>query len=559
MMWFNVFALSAIAAPTLPPADFPVTGDVIVRMAPGVDPAILHDLGDVRLLGGWPEVALLRPTTATDPTALAQALDARSDVVWAEPDMILPVALHDLPNDPLLPNQWHLENTGQNGRLEGVDINAEAAWALSTGEGGLVAVLDSGVDLSHPDLRVTPGFDYNQNDYDPSPGEDQNAHGTACAGLAAGIGDNGLGVAGVAYDAEVYAIRFIGGDTSLSDIYNAWIESVDAGAWVISNSWGIPDCPAYETPQSILDAYAYAEDVGRDGLGTVTVFSAGNSNCDGSNDGLLTPERVITVAASNGRDVRHGYSNYGNTLDITAPAGGLVTTDITGESGYGEYLGDADYYGDFGGTSSAAPLVSGVVTLMFSANPRLTAAQARDILCETAVKIDVESGAYDDTGFSTWYGCGRLDAAAAVEAVANLAAPDAPALIFPLNEANIDRVLLQWDPAVDADGDALRYTVSWWLDSDPDDIETIEVDGLSLDISDEVGLDDTIGWTVHATDAWGPGLESDPATFTVVDTVVPEPTEPRGGCAVAVGPTSGGLLALMALFTRRRRRDQYDG
>ena len=127
----------------------------------------------------------------------------------AHPDFIHEPQHHVMPNDPFVTDQWHLENTGQKGAT-GADINAETAWELTTGAGQLISIIDSGVDLGHPDLIGISGTDYIDDDDDSYP-EDKNAHGTACAGLAASIGNNEIGGAGVAYDAEVYGVRMLGG------------------------------------------------------------------------------------------------------------------------------------------------------------------------------------------------------------------------------------------------------------------------------------------------------------------------------------------------------------
>jgi subtilisin family serine protease len=219
-----------------------------------------------------------------DEIELARRLHGTRGIAWAQPDFARRAVPTSIPNDPYFAEQWHLENTGQWGSATsaGVDVRAPEAWELSTGVGAIIADIDTGVDLGHPDLRVIAGRDYVDDDDDPSPGPEwDDGHGTATSGLAAAIGDNGLGVTGVAYDAEVYAIRLLGGATSLSDFYGAFVEAVDAGAWVLSNSWGYsdgcPDVPLYGVEQEALE---YAETVGRGGLGSVVAFSAGNGGCD---------------------------------------------------------------------------------------------------------------------------------------------------------------------------------------------------------------------------------------------------------------------------------------
>jgi MYXO-CTERM domain-containing protein len=550
----------AVIAPDGTLGGIPVqrTGAILVRSD---DPARLEDLpwvSWVEGLGHGDEIFRVHTHPGTDEFERSRQLRAEAGVAWAHPDLALALQLHTLPDDPYLEAQWHLDNIGQGGWTPGADIDAETAWALATGAGGLVAVLDSGVDLSHPDLRAHSGHDYVGRDEDASPDLEHDssaAHGTCVAGVAAATGDNATGVAGVAYDAEVYGIRMIGGATTTGDIYDAFVEAVDAGAWVLNNSWGYADCPSYMLPASWRSALEYAEEQGRGGLGTAIVASAGNDACDGSDDGFLDYWTIIGVAASNGHDERESYSNFGSIVDISAPSGGIVTTDISGEGGYGDYGGDADYIGWFSGTSAAAPVVSGVLTLMFEANPRLSAAQAREVICDTAVRVDIQGADYDAEGWNEYYGCGRIDAGAAVLAVAN-EAPLEPTLIGPVEEAYEDRVVLSWEPALDADGDWLDYEVRWWL-GEGAEIRSERTRATTLDLTGALQAGDVVGWQVTPLDPWGEGQSSAVGDFAVL--AIPDPPTPEqpGGCSSAATPR-GGVLALLALLgllgLRWRRR-----
>ncbi len=532
------------------------TGAIVARCDHPAALAALPWVAAVEPLGNG-ELLRIVTVAGTDELARSRWLRARGDVAWAHPDLAFSPVLHELPDDPYVAQQWHLENTGQGGWTAGVDIDAPTAWALATGVGGLIAVVDSGVDTEHPDLIVTAGWDYIGDDADSNPDPETDgsaAHGTCAAGVAAAAGDNGVGVAGVAYDAEIYGIRLIGGDTTYSDLYDTFVEATDAGAWVLSNSWGFgSDCPTFGIPATVQDALDYAEEHGRGGLGAAVVASAGNGDCDVSGDGFQAWHNVISVAASNGHDEREYYSSFGDVVDITAPSGGLLTTDISGGEGYGDYNGDADYIGWFSGTSAAAPVISGVLALMFEANPRLTAAQAREVLCDTAVRIDPGSYGYDETGWNPYYGCGRVDAAAAVFAVAS-EPPEAPELLGPALEAYADRVVLRWAPAHDADDDWLDYEVGWWIGHNSHD-KTLEVTAsTSLDITDRVEVGTTYGWQVTPRDSWGDGEPSAVGSFEVL--AIPEPPEdPAGGCSsIPARRSSLGLLALLGLLGVRRAR-----
>ena len=537
------------------------TGYLLARVddpkALQAEPAIAH----VEVLAGDGHVVRIRPAPGVDEVALSRTLHERPDVTWAHPNLAMQLFPRDLPDDPFVASQWHLQNTGQSGWTENVDINAELAWTISTGAGGLISIIDSGVQTDHPDLRVTSGWDYIDDDADSNPDFEagEGPHGTAAAGLAAAAGNNALGVAGVAYDADIYAIRLIGGDTDMDDIYESFVESVDAGAWVLSNSWGFgDDCPEIPEYSVFEDAMVYAEEVGRGGLGSAIVLSAGNGNCDISDDGFQAQPQAISVAAIDGNDDREWYSSFGDHVDVSAPSGGVLTTDLTGDDGYGSWEGDNDYSGGFSGTSASAPIVSGVLAVMFGANDRLTAAQAREVLCETSTRMDIENGDYDDEGWSMYYGCGRVGAGAAVMAVANEAPPGQPTGLTPTADAWLERVVLQWDPAQDVDGDWLTYTVTWWL-SDEDGLPNVEsTTGTVLDITELVSTDDEVSFQIQAADTWGPGEPSEVISFTVVEWEPSETSPPEDdGCAIGGvdrrTPTLLLVATLLLLGGWRRR------
>ena len=548
----------AVIAPDGTLGGIPVlrTGAIVVRSD---DPEALRHLpwvASVEGLGHGDALFLVHTVPGTDDLARSRDLHARADVAWSHPDLAFTPVPHTLPDDPYVADQWHLDNTGQNGWTLGSDIDAQTAWALSTGAGGLIAIIDTGLDMDHPDLIATSGWDYVGGDADSSPDLEYDGapHGTCAAGVAAAVGGNGVGVAGVAYDAQVYGIRFIGGTTSYSDLYNAFVEAVDAGAWVLSNSWGFGDgCGSFSIPATIRTALEYAEEQGRGGLGTAVVTSAGNGYCDASGDGFQSYWTIIGVAAVDGNDEHESYSNFGSVVDIAAPSGGLLTTDISGDDGYGSYGDDPDYIGWFSGTSAAAPVVSGVLTLMFEANPRLTAAQAREVICDTAVRIDMGTYAYDAQGWSEYYGCGRIDAGAAVVAVANQA-PLAPSPIGPAQAAYEDLVVLSWQASDDADGDWLDYQVSWWLGDDTQGQQTQTTHLTSLDLTGLVQAGDLVSWQVQPVDLWGSGAASEQTSFEVL--AIPDAPKPEdtGTCSSAKGRGSGALLlGLVPLLFRRRR------
>jgi len=221
--------------------------------------------------------------------------------------------------------------------------------------------------------------------------------------------------------------------------------AVDQGADVINASWGpaggdpsIDDSslfPPSTLPLVIGDAFNHALNSGRGGLGTLIVYAAGNANQDTDSNPYLKHPVTVTVAAYDDQGLKTRYSDFGEEVDVTAPSSGGLTTGIlttlpTQGSGqiYDSLIdpnltgADGDTYTRrFGGTSSAAPVVSGVIGLMLSVNPDLTADEIKQILHDTSIKIDRLEGEYDENGHSRFYGYGAVNAYAAVLAAQNLA------------------------------------------------------------------------------------------------------------------------------------------
>lgn len=391
---------------------------------------------------------------SSNPIKAAQQLQRIVRVVeFAEPDFATQVEhkVFQVPTDPLFRAQWHLQNTGFNrgttiGSTRGADARVVEGWEALDSYGlnsygsdkVIVAVIDDGFDLDHPDLldrapdgsnrKIVKPWDFARNNNDPRPvarerHEDGSWHGTACAGVAVGRLEGGH-IVGAAPNAKLMPLRM---GNSLSGIEVAkWFNHAAAnGADVISCSWG---ALAHYFPISNLtyNAIHNAATNGRNGKGCVIAFAAGNESRDvnnlagGSINGFAIHPDVIAVAASTSRDMRSPYSNYGREISICAPSNGgrgdlgILTSDVRGQYTMGgeiRYAGYApgDYDYNFGGTSSACPLVAGVSALVLSANPDLTSRQVKDILQKSARKI---GGA---TGFSSQFGHGCVNAGAAVK------------------------------------------------------------------------------------------------------------------------------------------------
>ncbi len=288
-------------------------------------------------------------------------------------------AATQLPNDPEFPLQWGLRKVG-----------APVAWELTLGSSAVtVAIVDTGVDLQHPDLRgqLVPGYDLFNDDTDPA---DDQGHGTRMAGIVAAEAFNSAGVAGVAPGCRLMPIKVLGpdGNGSYSTIANGITYAVDHGARVINLSL------AGTAPSSLLQSavdYATAR-------GALVVVSAGNF---GSGDPTYPAacNNAVAVSATDETDTVTSFSNNGSWLRLAAPGTNVMTTSWSASGG--------SAYGGTSGTSPAAAFASGAFALLLSAHPELSPSEA----------VDRMTGAAHDLGVSGWdpfSGWGRVDVAAAL-------------------------------------------------------------------------------------------------------------------------------------------------
>jgi subtilisin family serine protease len=294
------------------------------------------------------------------------------------------------PDDPYFSYEWGLDNTGQTGGKDDADIDAPEAWEITTGvTETMIAVIDTGVDYNHEDLddgrvRTDIDQDYVNDDDDAM---DDHSHGTHVAGTIAAETNNGVGVAGVMWQAQILPLKVLGsrGSGSADDVAAAIRYAADQEADVINMSLGSRSCS-----QTIADAVNYAYD-----KGVVIVAAAGNS---GSSIGYPAKHApVIAVGATDHNDHKAYFSNYGDELDVVAPGVSIFST--VPNNGY-----DA-----FSGTSMASPHVAGVVGLLLSQRSDLSNGQVREILRQSA--DDLGQG-----GFDTYYGYGRVNAHQALQA-----------------------------------------------------------------------------------------------------------------------------------------------
>ncbi|MCA8960018.1 MAG: S8 family serine peptidase [Planctomycetes bacterium] len=270
------------------------------------------------------------PQSAWQLFARTRELALRDGVARVEPNFIVQRGPSATPNDPRFANQWHHQNTGQTGGTVGADMSSTNAWDFETGSAStVIAVIDEGVDMDHEDLaaHVVGGHDSTDQPWPEGVAGNAlptNGHGTSCAGIAAAIGNNSIGVAGVCWTAGILSVRI-----GYADYWteNAWCAdgitwATDNGADVLSNSWG-GGAPS----SAIQSAIQYATTVGRGGLGAPVLFSSGNGNSAVSYP-AAHPE-AIAVGASSPCDERKNPSscdgenwwgsNYGDGVDVAAP------------------------------------------------------------------------------------------------------------------------------------------------------------------------------------------------------------------------------------------------
>jgi len=372
--------------------------------------------------------------------------------------------------------QWSLSNNEQLWGVDDIDIDAPEAWGITTGSSATtIAIIDEGVDLTHPDLasKLVTGFDATGLGSGGGP-SGNDAHGTNCAGIAAGVTQNALGVAGIDQQARIMPVRIAydsGGSWVTSD---SWIAgginwAVTNGADVLSNSWG------GGSPSTVItNAIANAKTTGRGGLGSVVLFSSGNDN--GAVNYPATLSTVLAIGALSPCGERTAPtscdgeywwgSDYGTELDLMAPGVHMYSTDIQGVAGYDP----GDYFYDFNGTSSAAPAAAGVAALVLGYNPNLTAAQVESQLTGTAQDLGAP-------GWDQYTGWGLVNA---YEALVNLEEEvdwgDAPDPTYPTLAASngANHLLLPGGPFLGAA-----------VDAEPDGQPTANADGDDLAGSDD--------------------------------------------------------------------------
>jgi hypothetical protein len=402
---------------------FQVTGTILYQLNDGKTIAdVLAFLGKdeaVKQYVDGDKVVHLTPEHLNKVISIANKLYESGLVKWCHPDFI--PDYKPTTNDPLYGNQYYLKNYGQNGGTSGVDINIEPVWYNLTPTTAVirVAVIDNGVD-AHEDLgtRLVAGYSAGVVGTG-APLSSVDGHGEACAGIVGATRDNSLDGAGICSSCQIVPVNIFTGatntnvydnntSTSVGNIAAAidWASSNDPAkghADVLSCSWG-GGTPADVITTSINNARA----LGRNGKGTIVVFSAGN--IIPNNVPVLFPASVPGVISVGAIDKNGNRWNYSpNSPAIVAPTGNInytgdvYTIDRMGANGYNA----GNSTGIFGGTSAACPQVAGVAAMMLTINPTLTEAQVKSAILNHATGM----------GNTVAFGVGRLNAYAAISSV----------------------------------------------------------------------------------------------------------------------------------------------
>ena len=350
---------------------------------------------EVYVVDEMPQISVLVVSVPERAAERVKSALMRNPMVdFVEDDRLIEPSL--TPNDPHYSRQWHLPTIG-----------APGAWDISTGSSDVViAVLDSGVDPSHPDLagKLLSGWNFYDNNADTS---DVYGHGTKVAGAAAAIANNGVGVASVAWSCVILPIRVTdtNGYTTYSLLSKGLVYAADRGARIAVMSFQI------FSGSSLSSAAKYLMD-----RGGLAVAAAGNT---GKYEDYADNPYIVSVSATASGDTLASFSSHGPYVDLSAPGVSIYTT-IRGGG-----------YGSVSGTSFSAPIVAGVAALIFSVNPSLTPADVERILESTAVDLG-------DSGYDVYYGWGRVNAYEALKAAAG-AAPPPPDTTPPMVEITYPR------------------------------------------------------------------------------------------------------------------------
>lgn len=404
-----------------------------------------------------------------------------------------------IPNDTYYPNAWHLPKIG-----------APTAWENSFGAGITIASLDSGVNSTHPDLaeQLVPGWNFYDNNSDTS---DVYGHGTIVAGAAAAASDNSTGVTSVAGQSKIMPIRVAApnGSGYSSMIANGLIYAADRGVRVASISFA--NMPSRS---AVVNAAQYMKN--KNGL---VFVSAGNSGID---ENFTPTTSLIPVSATDGNDSKTSWSSYGNYIALSAPGLSIWTTNNNGG------------YSASSGTSLSSPVAAGVAALMMAANPSMQNTDIENTLFSTALDLGA-------SGWDPYYGHGRIDAAAAVQAVvSNIPEMDteAPAvtILDPLSGATVSDLV----PVNIETFDNVGVTrAELWVNDTKVAIDTTEPFAFTWDSNGT--QNGATNLLVQAFDAAGNTAISESVQVTVDNPIIPPINDTEPPVVQIINPVSGNV------------------
>jgi subtilisin family serine protease len=487
-------------------------GRILLEARDGVSNADLDKIvnvpGHKRRKLGQGKIQLVQLPANASETALVQRLSHNPHIRFAELDRRVKSTL--AVSDPYAGSEWHLDKVG-----------AGSAWDTTQGAGVTIAILDSGVDTSHPDLAPNLVAGYNAYDSNNDV-TDVCGHGTAVAGTAAAASNNGVGVAGVAGQAKIMPVRVAylnsadnGCYTYYSTVASGLTYAADHGARIANVSYGGVSASA-----AVISSANYMKS-----KGGLVFISAGNT---GTDQGFAPTSAMVVVSATDANDLVAGWSSFGSFVALSAPGANIWTTSRGG------------IYQGWNGTSFSSPLTAGVAALLMSAAPSLSGAQVENLLYSTAVDLGA-------AGRDPYFGFGRVDAAAGVRAALSYTPPvdsvaPTAAITAPLGSSSVSG-LVAVDVSAKDDVGVVRAELQ--VNGSTVASETAAPFGFSWD---SAGVPNGMAnLVVVAFDAAGNRGQSAPVAVNVANTQAPIGVDTQAPSVAINNPVAGAVTGNVAV------------